>query len=366
MLLLKSNVSVQTWSRELDHSPLLVGRGDDVDIRLNDETVSRKHCRFTIENDVCWLEDCGSRNGTWVNGESVSRVQLQPDDRLLIGKFELLVVDDAEGITTGEYFLDTSDFEDSDRQTALATRQFSENFDWPNEECRLAALVHQQLNPSEQISLPGLLIDVAYVPSGALGGDCFLCLQVDDCWILAVFDPLSHGTKAALMITLLRSQLENWMEFESDPGSCLRRINQQMVEFNIEDLYVSACVALWRPASRSIVYSTAGLHPPMISRDGEMHIATEFANGLPLGVSTDEKFSSRKVALEQGDRVFLFTDGVGDLLRHQGHAGSTVRCIADALTLVRHGRLRPVFQNLLFGNKTPPQDDSLLVGCEVL
>lgn len=365
MLLLKANVSEQTWSREIGDLPVVVGRGDEVDIRLNDETVSRQHCRFTIENDVCWLEDCGSRNGTWVNGESVTRVQLQPGDRLLIGKFELLVEDEAGG-TTGEFYLDTSEFEPADGETVVATKDFSDNFDWPDEECRLAALVHQQLNPSEQISLPGLLIDVAYVPSGAMGGDCFLCLQVDDSWLLAVFDPLTHGTKAALMISLLRSQLEDWMEFESDPGNCLRRINNQIVEFNVNDLYVSACLALWQPKTQSMVYSTAGLHPPMIRRDGEMLIATEFANGLPLGVDADEKFSSRKVILEPGDRVFLFTDGVGDLLRHQGHDGSTVRCIADALSLVRHGRLRPVFQNLLSGSKTPPQDDSLLVGCEVL
>ncbi len=367
ILLLKANVSEQIWSRELASTPLVLGRANDVDIRLNDDTVSRQHCRFTIENDVHWIEDCGSRNGTWLNGEEVTRAQLNPGDRLLIGKFELLVEDDAAG-TTGEFYLETAEFDgdDSDSDTAIAQRDFANSFDWPDDDHRLAAIVHQQLNPSEQISLPGLLIDVAYVPSGAVGGDCFHWLQVDDCYLLAVFDPLCRGPKAALMVSLLRSQLEDWMEFETAPGNCLKRINRQIAQFDIDELFVSTCLVLWRPDMRSIAYSTAGLHPPMINRDGEILIATEFANGLPLGVSLDEKFSSQQVELQQHDRFFLFTDGVGDLLRQRGRTGSTVRCIADELSHVGNSRLRPIFQGLFSGSTTPPEDDALLVGCEVL
>ena len=68
-----------------------VGRHPDSDIFLDDITVSRHHCRFRNEGQVFTVEDSGSTNGTYVNGERVDQEALRPGDEVIIGKFHLIV-----------------------------------------------------------------------------------------------------------------------------------------------------------------------------------------------------------------------------------------------------------------------------------
>jgi len=58
---------------------------------LDDITVSRHHAAFLCEGGHLWLEDLGSTNGTYVNGERAERVELFPGDEVIIGRFHLVV-----------------------------------------------------------------------------------------------------------------------------------------------------------------------------------------------------------------------------------------------------------------------------------
>ena len=68
-----------------------VGRHPDSDIFLDDITVSRHHCRFRSEGQDFEVEDSGSTNGTYVNGERVDQSVLHPGDEVIFGKFHLIV-----------------------------------------------------------------------------------------------------------------------------------------------------------------------------------------------------------------------------------------------------------------------------------
>src|SRR5690349_25175083 len=62
---------------------IVVGRSSDLDMVLVEEMVSRKHARIAYENDAVVIEDLGSTNGTFVNGEKIKRAQLKEGDRVL-------------------------------------------------------------------------------------------------------------------------------------------------------------------------------------------------------------------------------------------------------------------------------------------
>jgi predicted component of type VI protein secretion system len=79
----------QTWVLPLGTAS--AGRAPDADIFLDDVTVSRDHCRFTVEPQGILVEDLGSTNGTYVNGDRVDRAQLKPGDEVIIGRFHMLV-----------------------------------------------------------------------------------------------------------------------------------------------------------------------------------------------------------------------------------------------------------------------------------
>lgn len=76
----------------LQEGVTVVGRHLRSGILLDDITVSRRHCRLTAEQDRLTVEDEGSTNGTYVNGARMEECRLQPGDRLMVGRFHLVVV----------------------------------------------------------------------------------------------------------------------------------------------------------------------------------------------------------------------------------------------------------------------------------
>jgi pSer/pThr/pTyr-binding forkhead associated (FHA) protein len=51
---------------DLQHGPVLIGRGSDAAIRLDDDYVSTRHARIAASGDQWFVEDLGSTNGTYV------------------------------------------------------------------------------------------------------------------------------------------------------------------------------------------------------------------------------------------------------------------------------------------------------------
>src|SRR5277367_6567957 len=71
---------------------ILVGRSSDLDMVLVEDMVSRKHARIAMQGEQIWIEDLGSTNGTFVNGEKIKRARLKEGDRVLIGTSILKVI----------------------------------------------------------------------------------------------------------------------------------------------------------------------------------------------------------------------------------------------------------------------------------
>jgi phosphoserine phosphatase RsbU/P len=69
----------------LDHSPFSVGRKVDKDLVIADPRVSRDHAVIVSENGEFSVVDQGSKHGTFVNGEKVTRKSLERNDRLEFG-----------------------------------------------------------------------------------------------------------------------------------------------------------------------------------------------------------------------------------------------------------------------------------------
>ena len=68
----------------------IIGREDDVGIRLDgDEFASGQHARIDPRPDGVWVEDLGSTNGTFVNGERITAQRLEAGDVVRVGQTEL-------------------------------------------------------------------------------------------------------------------------------------------------------------------------------------------------------------------------------------------------------------------------------------
>lgn len=69
---------------ELD-TEIEIGRGSELDMVLVEDMVSRRHARITTYGGELHIEDFGSTNGTFVNGEKITKARIKEGDRILIG-----------------------------------------------------------------------------------------------------------------------------------------------------------------------------------------------------------------------------------------------------------------------------------------
>ena len=64
---------------------IVIGRSSELDMVLVEDMVSRRHAKISVEDGDIFLEDLGSTNGSFVNGEKITRTKLEEGDRILIG-----------------------------------------------------------------------------------------------------------------------------------------------------------------------------------------------------------------------------------------------------------------------------------------
>jgi diguanylate cyclase (GGDEF)-like protein len=71
----------------LEEKQYSIGRADDCGIVLSSKDVSRRHAVITNEGSQYFVEDLDSTNGTFVNGQRVTKAALQPGDEISVGDY---------------------------------------------------------------------------------------------------------------------------------------------------------------------------------------------------------------------------------------------------------------------------------------
>ena len=74
-------------SAPLGEQPVLIGRGTDAAIRLDDDYVSTRHARVATNGEQWFVEDLGSTNGTYIGHQRVTApTPVVPGSRIRVGK----------------------------------------------------------------------------------------------------------------------------------------------------------------------------------------------------------------------------------------------------------------------------------------
>ena len=77
---------------EINAQGIRIGRDPNNELFLDDPEVSRHHARVILHNGAVWVQDAGSRNGIFVNGNRVSgHKQISPGAQIQIGNHQFLI-----------------------------------------------------------------------------------------------------------------------------------------------------------------------------------------------------------------------------------------------------------------------------------
>ncbi|MFR9794896.1 SpoIIE family protein phosphatase [Streptomyces sp. MS06] len=225
----------------------------------------------------------------------------------------------------------------------------------------LAVTLQRSLLPRSLPAQDALDIAYRYLPAQAgVGGDWFDVLPLSGARVaLVVGDVVGHGLHAAATMGRLRTAVHNFSALDLPPDELLvlldelvGRIDQDETEQGASAPVSGAtCLyAVYDPVSRRCTVARAGHPPPaVVGPDGRVEFP-EVPAGPPLGLG-GLPFETAELALEEGSRLVLYTDGLVedrdrdidsglDLLRDalagaEGSPEDTCRAVLEALLPAR-------------------------------
>lgn len=173
-----------------------------------------------------------------------------------------------------------------------------------------AELVQQAFMDRPLPRHPALGLEVRRLVARRLGGDFFdLSLEGDLLWIL-VADVSGKGSPAALVTGLLRGALADIRRRVSAPADVLHLLNRTIAAHVPEGMFVTCFYACLDLRLGELVYGNAGHEPALLRRAD--HTEELLPTGIPLGIEPGESFEQRRLTLDPGDLLLVYTDGLAD------------------------------------------------------
>ena len=179
-----------------------------------------------------------------------------------------------------------------------------------------ADALHASLQPRKRPDIPGVQIAVTYLAAtedADVGGDFYDVYRTPDGWGLAVGDVSGKGEEAAAVTAAARHAIRVLARRCADPGEVLAGANEIVLaeELALDGGFVTASIAhlAWQDDRLRVVLGSVG-HPAaaVLRSDGGVLMAS--GGGLPLGLFPDAEPATQELAMDDGDILFLYTDGV--------------------------------------------------------
>jgi PAS domain S-box-containing protein len=219
------------------------------------------------------------------------------------------------------------------------------------EELAIAQRVQTSILPRKFL-VPGLEISAKMLPASEVGGDYYDVLPVDDgCWI-AIGDVSGHGLSAGLVMLMLQSSLLSTVLARptAGPSEILALVNLALVH-NIRGRLGTkdhVTLSLLRYTSDGRVVF-AGAHEDILvlrRRTGAVELVATPGTWLGARKDVGRFFVDSTLALEDGDLLVLYTDGVTEARDDTGAQFEMDRLVAT-VKAVQHKPVLLVRDNVL-------------------
>lgn len=183
-------------------------------------------------------------------------------------------------------------------------------------ELRIARDIQMAMIPHSFPPFPNLpQIDLFALLKSAkeVGGDLYDFFLIDNKqFCFAIGDVSGKGVPASLFMAVTRTLLRSIADKEHELSMIMRNLNKSLSANNESCMFVTFFCGILNLETGLLTYSNAGHNPPvLINSDGKANFLV-MPKSIPLGLHEEYPFTENSVQLQNGDKVFAYTDGVSE------------------------------------------------------
>ncbi len=219
-----------------------------------------------------------------------------------------------------------------------------------------------------------------FLPSKQVGGDLFNVVQLDEETVMTyLVDVSGHGLSSAMVTVsvhqslslytsqIVKQSIEQPPYYQiTEPHKVLQSLETEYPFERFEEFFTISYMLI-NPQNGQIRYCNAGHPPPLLLRcDGSVERLDK--GGTIVGMGSALGFEEGRIRLQNGDRLFLYTDGITEHVDANGQIFAEAR-LQEQLQKHSAETLDDTIQNTLiamrqFGGSSLPVDDITLIGIE--
>ena len=241
--------------------------------------------------------------------------------RKLTGAISAIVVD-VEQIAAGDLShtirsVNTSEFahlESSINKMIKKIMAFTEELERKRAELQVAADIQKAFLPKDIPCPEGFDLAAASIPAREVGGDFYdVFSHGKGVYALVIADVAGKGVPASLFMALSRTAVRIISRWEKTAKRVMTGSNMIFIEDSGSVSFVTVFYAILDEKQRVLTYVNAGHNPPLLRRtDGTIEELEP--TGPVIGLLDDTDYAERRVTLNDGDVLVMYTDGITEAI----------------------------------------------------
>jgi sigma-B regulation protein RsbU (phosphoserine phosphatase) len=229
----------------------------------------------------------------------------------------------------------TKELEIANKELNLLNQKFLDDLEYARDIQK--AILPEKLPNNELVTF-----DAKYYPAERVSGDFYNIFRLDDHRIgMYIGDVSGHGVPAAMLTVFLNQSIKTIKELDGNrfevinPSAVLKNLYELYNKVNFKDeVYILVLYAIFDIRTKELVYSSAGMNtqPLLVKKNNE--ISEIEIKGLPicnLMDFLDADYIDNTIQLDNGDRVFFYTDGLVELSNKETGESFTLEHLKEIL-----------------------------------
>ncbi|MDR6739180.1 serine phosphatase RsbU (regulator of sigma subunit) [Herbaspirillum sp. 1173] len=179
------------------------------------------------------------------------------------------------------------------------------------QELEIARKMQLSILPRDFDANRHLALHAVMQPAKEVGGDFYDFFAIDAHRVaLVIADVSGKGVPAAFFMAISRTLLRAVAPYADSTSACIARVNDLLAADNEEMMFVTLFYAILDTRDGSLTYTNAGHNPPYLLRaTGGVDLVPN-TRGTALAVAEGLHYREGTATLQDGDALFLFTDGI--------------------------------------------------------